>query len=201
MAKSVSVSAPVKILSATQAASDIFKHPVQASGRDWGLYRAPRSCGRGVESFRGVPRRDAVKLDPTAFTDMHRTFLQLRAITTSAALGPDQLFASAHGRIVGSFDALDRKIQRLSHAPRYRGPRRPRTSAPRRGRARLAGSHHAPCRVRLQAFGRFCRRHAHAVPLRPQREHPPAPSPYVEVHERNIQIYTRVHQDARTRHG
>ena len=29
----------------------------------------------------------------------------------------------------------------------------------------------------------------------------PAPSPYVEVHERNIQIYTRVHQDARTRHG
>ena len=27
MAKSVSISAPVKILSATQAASDIFKHP------------------------------------------------------------------------------------------------------------------------------------------------------------------------------
>ena len=183
MAKSVSVSAPVKILSATQAASDIFKHPVQASGRDWGLYRAPRSCGRGVESFRGVPRRDVGERGE-----------RLRS-------GRDQLFASAHGRIVGSFDALDRKIQRLSHPPRYRGPRRPRTSAPRRGRARLAGSHHAPCRVRLQAFGRFCRRHAHAVPLRPQREHPPAPSPYVEVHERNIQIYTRVHQDARTRHG
>ena len=86
MAKSVCVSAPVKILSATQAASDIFKHP----GGIGVFYRAPRSCGRGVESFRGVPRRDAVKLDPTAFTDMHRTFLQLRAIPVVAEGGVAQ---------------------------------------------------------------------------------------------------------------